>query len=272
MNSSNSNVSVSKRHAIDKLLGRTEKQFMVLLYDPIHDFVTEELNKRSDEYTQKNEITIFTGTFNVNAVKYDGDLSPWIFPKIKDYNENNRINNGDSNSNNNNGGGVVTPINSDSNNNSNNSTSDKGHSGDDSGEENYNKENHGLIEDAEIDNEKIKLMEEIEKINKYHDYDIISIGLEEIVELSANKMMNIDPASRFFWEKKIKDVLNNNKNKSINQNHNKNDYVLLRSEQLGGIILLIFVKEIHSEKIKNVRGSVKKTGFGGIVPFSCWFQ
>ncbi|OWB67858.1 hypothetical protein B5S33_g4036 [[Candida] boidinii] len=264
MNSSNSNVSVSKRHAIDKLLGRTEKQFMVLLYDPIHDFVTEELNKRSDEYTQKNEITIFTGTFNVNAVKYDGDLSPWIFPKIKDYNENNRINNGDSNSNNNNGGGVVTPINSDSNNNSNNSTSDKGHSGDDSGEENYNKENHGLIEDAEIDNEKIKLMEEIEKINKYHDYDIISIGLEEIVELSANKMMNIDPASRFFWEKKIKDVLNNNKNKSINQNHNKNDYVLLRSEQLGGIILLIFVKEIHSEKIKNVRGSVKKTGFGGM--------
>ncbi|GMF85628.1 unnamed protein product [[Candida] boidinii] len=107
-------------------------------------------------------------------------------------------------------------------------------------------------------------MEEIEKINKYHDYDIISIGLEEIVELSANKMMNIDPASRFFWEKKIKDVLNNNKNKSINQNHNKNDYVLLRSEQLGGIILLIFVKEIHSEKIKNVRGSVKKTGFGGM--------
>ncbi|KAI4256975.1 MAG: hypothetical protein LQ352_001864 [Teloschistes flavicans] len=44
----------------------------------------------------------------------------------------------------------------------------------------------------------------------------------------------------------------------------KDDYVLLRSGQLVGAALLVFVRSSALKKIKNVEGSVKKTGMSGI--------
>ncbi|GMM38048.1 hypothetical protein DASC09_053730 [Saccharomycopsis crataegensis] len=53
----------------------------ITLYDPINDYVNNELKKLSDSYLSEKQISIFTGTFNVNGTCYEGDLSSWLFPE-----------------------------------------------------------------------------------------------------------------------------------------------------------------------------------------------
>lgn len=96
------------------------------------------------------------------------------------------------------------------------------------------------------------LFPEEETFNKY---DLIAIALEEVIELTPSKVMSIDLSTRKFWERRFKDVLNNK--------HAK-EYTLLRGEQLGGILLLIYASTETIDNIKNVESSVKKTGFKGI--------
>ncbi|KAI0486281.1 SacI homology domain-containing protein [Xylaria cf. heliscus] len=86
--------------------------------------------------------------------------------------------------------------------------------------------------------------------------EIFAVGFQEIVELSAQQIMNSDPTRKQQWEKAIKRTLNNRVKKER--------YVLLRSGQLVGAALCIFVKASVLPKIKNVEGSVKKTGLSGI--------
>ncbi|ODV86840.1 hypothetical protein CANARDRAFT_174879 [[Candida] arabinofermentans NRRL YB-2248] len=171
--SSQSTRSSSKQQQFDKLLGKTKTPSQVELFDPIHDYVISELNNRSNEFTSSKELSIWTGTFNVNAELYEGDLSPWLFPKPE----------------------------------------------------------------------------------TYQSYDIVAVGLEEVVELSPGKMLNIDTSIRIQWEKKIKETLDRFKG---------DNYTLLRGEQLGGILNLIFVKEDNLESISDIESSVKKTGFKGM--------
>ncbi|KAH3670590.1 hypothetical protein OGAPHI_001105 [Ogataea philodendri] len=172
--SSPSSVNVSKQNQFDKLLGQRDSQSPVELYDPIHDFVLAELEKKADVFTITKDVQIWTGTFNVNATQYDGDLTSWFFPYP----------------------------------------------------------------------------------DKYQEYDVVAIGLEEVVELSPGKMLNIDASIKIFWEKKIKETLNWFKEGC--------SYTLLKSEQLGGILNLVFVQEKGFEYIGNVETSFKKTGFRGI--------
>lgn len=87
----------------------------------------------------------------------------------------------------------------------------------------------------------------------------MAVGFQEIVELSAQQIMNSDPTRKQLWEKAIKKTLNN-RAKQIGGEK----YVLLRSGQLVGAALCIFVKASSLPKIKNVEGSVKKTGMSGI--------
>lgn len=89
--------------------------------------------------------------------------------------------------------------------------------------------------------------------------EIMIVGFQEIVELSAQQIMNSDPTRKQGWERAIKRTLNN-KAKEIGGER----YVLLRSGQLVGAALCIFVKASSLPKIKNVEGSVKKTGMSGI--------
>lgn len=75
-----------RQNTIDMLLGRLMGQTRVHLYDPINDFVTAELAKRSPEYTRAEKISIWVGTFNLNG-KTSGindDLSPWLCPRVED--------------------------------------------------------------------------------------------------------------------------------------------------------------------------------------------
>lgn len=89
--------------------------------------------------------------------------------------------------------------------------------------------------------------------------EIMVIGFQEIVELSAQQIMNSDPTRKQAWERAIKRTLNT-KAKEVGGEK----YVLLRSGQLVGAALCIFVRASSLPKIKNVEGSVKKTGMSGI--------
>lgn len=94
------------------------------------------------------------------------------------------------------------------------------------------------------------------KHNIQTSYDIVFIGFQEIVELTAGQMVNTDTVNRLFWEKKIKLTLDQH-------NPEKFKYVSLWTGQIGGIALLLFIKEKELKNISNVEGNYKKTGLGG---------
>lgn len=161
------------------------------LYDPINDYVTAELKRRSvntslkfialnsterrmSEYTTTEDIRIFVGTFNVNGRRgyRKEDLSAWLCPEISLPQQ--------------------TP-------------------------------------------------------------EIVAVGFQEIVELSPQQIMSTDPVERQAWEKAVGETLNGNARK-----YSSDKYVLVRSGQLVGAVLMIFVKSGILERIKNVEGGGKK--------------
>ncbi|SPN96917.1 related to phosphatidylinositol phosphate phosphatase [Cephalotrichum gorgonifer] len=169
----------SRQITIDLLLGRLVGQQPVQLFDPISDYVSQELSKRSLEYSTSQVISIYVGTFNLNG-RTNGvqeDLSSWLWPESS---------------------GSTLP-------------------------------------------------------------DIVVIGFQEIVELSPQQIMNSDPTRKQLWEQAVKQALNARARKA-----GQDKYVLLRSGQLVGAALCIFVKSSVLGNIKNVEGSVKKTGMSGM--------
>ncbi|KAJ9663393.1 Inositol-1,4,5-trisphosphate 5-phosphatase 1 [Coniosporium apollinis] len=89
--------------------------------------------------------------------------------------------------------------------------------------------------------------------------ELVAVGFQEIVELSPQQIMSTDPARRQAWESAVKKTLNTNA-----QKHSHEEYVLLRGGQLVGASLSIFVKASALGSIKNVEGSLKKTGMSGM--------
>ncbi|KAF2759416.1 hypothetical protein EJ05DRAFT_531518 [Pseudovirgaria hyperparasitica] len=89
--------------------------------------------------------------------------------------------------------------------------------------------------------------------------EIVAVGFQEIVELSPQQIMSTDPARRQNWESAVKNTLNEHA-----RLHRQEEYVLLRGGQLVGASLSIFVKASILNFIKNVEGSIKKTGMSGI--------
>ncbi|KAI1082757.1 SacI homology domain-containing protein [Whalleya microplaca] len=169
----------ARQNTIDMLLGRLVGQNPVHLFDPIIDYISGELGKRSSEYSSTESITMWVGTFNLNG-RTDGideDLSPWLCPK---------------------------------------------------------------------------------ELNSKQP-EIVAVGFQEIVELSAQQIMNSDPTRKQQWERALRKTLNSRAKQVGGEK-----YVLLRSGQLVGAALCIFVKASSLPKIKNVEGSVKKTGMSGI--------
>jgi hypothetical protein len=175
----NNFVDPSRQITIDMLLGRLVGQAPVHLFDPISDYVSQELSRRAEEFTSPRTINLWVGTFNLNG-RTDGideDLSPWLFPPK---------------------------------------------------------------------------MSSIEPT-------IYVVGFQEIVELSPQQIMNSDPTRKQLWEQAVMDTLNRRQAARGGEK-----YVLLRSGQLVGAALCIFVKTSALANIKNVEGSVKKTGMSGI--------
>ena len=169
-----------RQNIIDTLLGRLVDQSPVQLYDPINDYVSTELSRRTNEYSTYKDIHVWVGTFNLNG-KGKGigeDLSVWLCPETSNFQK---------------------------------------------------------------------------------AADIVAVGFQEIVELSPQQIMSTDPARRREWEISVAETLNRNARKN-----NSEEYVLLRSGQLVGTALIIYVKSGALKFIKNVEGSVKKTGLSGM--------
>ncbi|KAG5438606.1 hypothetical protein PCANB_002712 [Pneumocystis canis] len=84
--------------------------------------------------------------------------------------------------------------------------------------------------------------------------DLVVIGFQEIIELTPQQIISVDSYNRKIWESDLYEVLN----------RDGNEYVLLRSTQLVGSVLMVFVKESSVPFIKNVEGAIKKTGLKGM--------
>ena len=92
------------------------------------------------------------------------------------------------------------------------------------------------------------------EINRLHQNpSIVAVGFQEIVELSPQQIMSTDPIRRQAWENAVRQTLNDSSHR-----HSSEEYILLRSGQLVGAALIIFVRATLLRKIKNVEGSVKK--------------
>ncbi|TQS38716.1 hypothetical protein Golomagni_00772 [Golovinomyces magnicellulatus] len=169
-----------RQNTIDVLLGRLVGQIPIHLFDPINDYVTAELSKKTLEYQSLENIKIWCGTFNLNGrtLSCDEDLSSWLCPGLNPAQQ--------------------TP-------------------------------------------------------------EIVAAGFQEMVELSPQQIMNSDPTRREEWERIILKTLN--KQAEICDDKS---YILLRSGQLVGASLMIFVKKSVLANIRNVEGSVKKTGMSGM--------
>jgi len=78
----------------------------------------------------------------------------------------------------------------------------------------------------------------------------MAVGFQEIVELTAQQVMSTDPAKRKQWEVEVL--------KTINEQRPKAKYILLRSSQLVGTALMMFIKSSKLKYFKQVDGSIKK--------------
>ncbi|KAJ3478633.1 hypothetical protein NLI96_g9624 [Meripilus lineatus] len=87
--------------------------------------------------------------------------------------------------------------------------------------------------------------------------DIIALGFQEIVPLTAQQIVQTDHDKRRMWETKILDVLSRRPNK-------ESEYILLRSQQLVGTALLVFVKKELTSVMRNVEAATHKTGLRGM--------
>jgi synaptojanin len=81
----------------------------------------------------------------------------------------------------------------------------------------------------------------------------VAVGFQEIVELSPQQIMSTDPGARQDWENAVAKTLNDNARRRGSE-----EYIMLRSGQLVGAALMIFVTPTALKSIKNVEGSVKK--------------
>lgn len=87
------------------------------------------------------------------------------------------------------------------------------------------------------------------------DPTIFAVGFQEIVDLSPQQIMSTDPSTRKVWEKSVHNCLNQH-----SEMKGTGKYVLLRTGQLVGAALMIYVKTDALKEIKNVEGTVKKVG------------
>ena len=85
--------------------------------------------------------------------------------------------------------------------------------------------------------------------------DLYVIGFQEIVKLTPKQIMATDENKRRVWEQEVERTINR---------RGGSRYIQLRSGQLVGAALMIYVKEQNAPFIRNVECSIKKTGMGGM--------
>lgn len=83
--------------------------------------------------------------------------------------------------------------------------------------------------------------------------DIVAIGLQEHIELSAsNVVVGNDESIDFIWQELLLKTL-----------RNIDKYIVVHKEILVGILLIIFIKEHLRDRLNNLDVDVVKTGLAG---------
>ena len=171
----NNFVDKGRQATIDELLGRLVNQQMVILFDPITEYVTTELQSKASQFTSTDNVKVFAATFNLNGqTPPPGSLEALLFPE-----------------------------------------------------------------------------------GKNHNSTIVAIGVQEIVDLNAQQIINADPVKKQYLESQLTHLLNSRTDKEM-------DYILLRSGQLVGTALFVYIQSKAIPFIRGVEGSTKKTGLKGM--------
>jgi hypothetical protein len=89
--------------------------------------------------------------------------------------------------------------------------------------------------------------------------DVYVLGIQELVELTASQIVNVDSSQRALWENYILEALN-----ADDPYYEDGNYVLIRSGQLVGTALMVFAHVKEAPRIKNVEIATKKTGLSGM--------
>lgn len=76
----NNFVDKGKQQVTDTLLGKISSQNQVLIYDPITEYINNELTSYQSKFTSYNDINVFTGTFNLAGASENKNLTDWLFP------------------------------------------------------------------------------------------------------------------------------------------------------------------------------------------------
>ena len=84
--------------------------------------------------------------------------------------------------------------------------------------------------------------------------DLYLIGFQELVELTTSQILNVDLSKKMDWENTVTECLNSR----------DESYVLMRSGQLVGVAIMMFVKKSEMHNMTEVEGTSKKTALGGI--------
>lgn len=99
------------------------------------------------------------------------------------------------------------------------------------------------------------LKEWIKPESSFDDVSLWVFGFQEIVELKASQVWNADTTNTRAWEQIITSYLNSKRTSKV---------VLLKSQQLVGMLMLIFAAESELDKVQNVVTSEVKVGFSGV--------
>eukprot|EP01083_Nonionella_stella_P014314 40230_1 len=95
-------------------------------------------------------------------------------------------------------------------------------------------------------------------VHQDFDTDICVVGLEEVVELNAKNVIIDDDRNDNLWKKKIQAILNQDR-------ADDDAYSFLKSKDMVGIILFVFVKNSIKKDIQGLLAEESATGMGGVV-------
>lgn len=83
-----------------------------------------------------------------------------------------------------------------------------------------------------------------------HLPDIYAIGLQEVNSQPQNQLLGFFKEDQ--WVQKFKDILQ------------KLDYVSIKTEQMQGLLLTIFIKKEHLLHLRNIEAEYTRTGLGNL--------
>lgn len=101
--------------------------------------------------------------------------------------------------------------------------------------------------------------------------DIVAVGFQEIVDLNAVNVAvdNKTQQRSQFWVERLAATLNNNSSRSAAGGGAGNDpnrqYVLLMQKSMVGLLVVVFVRQVHHQRVKYVNASSVGVGVMGMM-------